>query len=708
MLETIVPPGAASPNANRSRRYRDEDHPCVPAGRQGSDDLTKVSPGTKKHDRRFGANTEKQGASIICTRHPSLWGSTAVVGLLLAISPACAQSVDQLKSLSIEELANVDVTSVTKSTEALSGAPGSIFVISHDDIARAGVTTLPEALRLAPNLQVARRGAADWVITARGLSGSAQAQNFPNKLLVLIDGRSVYTPLYSGVYWDMQDVVLADVERIEVISGPGATLWGANAVNGVINITTRKSSATQGLLVDIAAGDREQGGTLRYGGMLGPDASYRVYATAMRDDAFDAVAGGSALDDWRRAQAGFRGDWAPSAGDDLRLQGDAYAGTTGHPGDGERIAGRNLTASWRHLTGAGSGDAAGPGTGDSLQVQLYYDRTMRADASSGRFALDTYDLDVQHEFAWGRGQQIVWGGGARVSHYDIESIGGLSFAPPRRTLFLGNAFVQDSVAIGKRATLILGVKAEDDPYSGVSLLPSIRGSIDLGAGTTVWGAVSRAIRSPTPFDRDVVERVGAVTFLIGDQDFRTEKLTAYEAGLRGRIDGAVTYSIAGFYNVYDDLRSIEPTPASFLPLRWGNMLNARTWGIEASAVIKPVSWWRLTAGYTYLHENFGFDAGASQLLGTAQLGDDPSHQASLRSAVDIGPVTVDGAVRHVGERPDPVVPAYTEADLRIGWRAARRLSLSISGNNLLHAGHVEYAGGELVPRSVLIGVRWQP
>lgn len=252
------------------------------------------------------------------------------------------------------------------------------------------------------------------------------------------------------------------------------------------------------------------------------------------------------------------------------------------------------------------------------------------------------------------------------------------------------------------------MKAEDDPYSGISLLPSVRASIDLGGGTTLWGAVSRAIRSPTPFDRDVVERVGTVTFLVGDQDFRTEKLTAYEAGLRGRIDGMVTYSIAGFYNAYDDLRSIEPAPGGFLPLRWGNRLNAETWGIEANAVIKPVSWWRLTAGYTYLHEKVRFDVGASNLLGTAQLGDDPRHQVSLRSAVDIGPVTVDGAIRYVGQRPDPLVHAYTEADLQIGWRAGPRMVFSLTGNNLLHAGHVEYADGALVPRSILIGLRWQP
>lgn len=625
---------------------------------------------------------------------------------MMTASPACAQSIDDLKSMSIEQLASVDVTSVTKSAETLSGAPGSIYVISRDDIARSGVTTLPEALRLAPNLQVARRGAADWVITARGMSGNAQAQNFPNKLLVLIDGRSVYTPLYSGVYWDMQDVVLADIDRIEVISGPGATLWGANAVNGVINIITRKSGDTRGLLVDVAAGDREQGGSVRYGGAIGSNASYRVYAKAMRDDAFDAAAGGSADDGWRRAQGGFRVDWAPAARDDVTVLGDAYAGTTGHAGNDERIAGRNLTAQWRHLTGAG-GDTATPGAADALQVQLYYDRTVRADATSGRFALDTYDLDLQHQVAWGSAQHIVWGGGVRVSHYFINGIGALTFSPPRRTLFLGNAFVQDSIAIGKAATLVLGVKAEDDPYAGVSILPSVRGSVQLGTAT-VWGAVSRAIRSPTPFDRDVVEKLGSLVYLIGDQDFRTEKLTAYEAGLRGQIKGLVTLSVSGFYNVYDDLRSIEIAPGGFLPLRWGNAINARAWGVEANAVIKPAPWWRLTAGYTYLHESVDFDAGASRILGTSQIGDDPRHQASLRSAMDLGPVTLDAALRHVGERPDPLVSAYTEADLRIGWRVSPRLMLSITGNNLLHASHIEYAGGERVPRSVLAGVRWQP
>lgn len=618
----------------------------------------------------------------------------------MTVAPAAAQSIDELKSMSIEQLANVDVTSVTKSAEALSAAPGSIHVITRDDIARAGATTVPEALRLAPNLQVARRGSADWVITARGMSGNADAQNFPNKLLVLIDGRSVYSPLYSGVYWDMQDVVLDDVERIEVISGPGATLWGANAVNGVINIITRKTSDTHGLLLDAEAGDQEQAVSLRYGGSIGSNAHYRVYAKGVQDEALDAVAGGSSLDQWRRLQGGFRIDWAVASRDDITLQGDAYAGTTGHPGNDERISGRNLTARWRHATGAG--DDAG-----AVQVQLYYDRTMRADATTGRFALDTYDIDVQHDFAWGSAQHIVWGGGARASRYLIDGIGALTFVPPRRTLFLGNAFVQDSITISKAATLVIGVKAEDDPYAGVSVLPSIRGSLDLGKGGMLWAAVSRAIRSPTPFDRDVEERLGTLLYVTGDRDFRTEKLTAYEAGVRGRLGGAVSFSVSGFYNVYDDLRSIETTSTTFIPLHWGNNINARSWGVEAEATVKPAPWWRLTAGYSYLHERVTFDPGASGLLGAAQIGDDPQHQASLRSSFDLAAFTIDGALRYVGGRPDPVVPAYTEADLQIGWRVSPHLLLSASGTNLLHDSHIEYAGGERVPRGVLFGVRWQ-
>ncbi|MGN6820599.1 MAG: TonB-dependent receptor plug domain-containing protein [Sphingomonas sp.] len=606
--------------------------------------------------------------------------------------------------MSIEQLANVDVTSVTKSAESLSDAPGSIYVITHDDIIRAGATSVPEALRLAPNLQVARRGAADWVITARGMSGNAAAQNFPNKLLVLIDGRSVYTPLYSGVYWDMQDVLLADIDRIEVISGPGATLWGANAVNGVINIITRDSSRNQGLLADLSAGDRETTGSLRYGGRVGTRLTYDIYARGTWNDQFRTATGAPADDAWSRGQGGFRVDWADGKRDRLTLQGDLYAGNIGHPGPDDTIAGRNVTMRWRRADTADGENGTSRG---NLQVQLFYDHTMRSTPGSGRFGLDAYDLDVQRDVALGKNHRLTWGGGVRVSSYRIDTVGALSFAPSRRTLFLGNAFVQDRIAIGKAATLIVGIKAEDDPYSGVSILPSVRGTLKLGPDLTAWAAVSRAVRSPTPFDTDVVEAPGGTVFLTGDKNFRTEKLTAYEAGLRGQIGATASFSLAGFYNVYDDLRSIEFAPAGFLPLRWGNRINARTWGIEANATVSPASWWRLTAGYSWLHEDVTFDADASGLLGPPQVGDDPRYQASLRSAMDLGPLSFDAGIRRVGTRPDPRVPAYTEADARLAWKLSPGFSLFASGQNLLHAWHIEYADGERVPRAVLLGFRWQ-
>lgn len=578
-------------------------------------------------------------------RIPALREAAVVAAICVCASEANAQSIDDLKSMSIEQLANVDVTSVTKSSESLANAPGSIYVITRDDIIRSGVTSVPEALRLAPNLQVARRGGADWIITARGMSGNSQAQNFPNKLLVLIDGRSVYTPLYSGVYWDMQDVVLADVDRIEVISGPGATLWGANAVNGVVNIITRGSSASQGLMADVAAGEHETTGSLRYGGKLGSGLSYSIYARGTRNDQFKTAAGAPAGDAWSREQGGFRVDWTAGKRDSLTLQGDVYGGDIGHAGPDEAIAGRNITARWRRLDG---GDAPS----GSLQVQLYYDRTTRNTPGTGRFKLDTYDLDVQRDIALGKAHHLTWGGGVRLSRYRIDSFGGLGFSPSRRTLFLGNAFVQDSIALGTAGTIVLGIKAEDDPYSGISVLPSIRGSFKITPNMTLWGAASRAVRSPTPFDTDVVETVGTVVFLTGDTAFKTEKLTAYEAGARAQMGAIANVSVAGFYNVYADLRSIEPAPGGFLPLRWGNKINARTWGIEASASIKPTPWWRLVAGYSWLHENVRFDTGASRLLGTAQIGDDPRYQMSLRSSMDFGrSVTFDAALRRVGARP---------------------------------------------------------
>ena len=639
--------------------------------------------GTKLGSRRFIPLESRTGVGVTrVTAHGSrgLW-LAALLGVL-APWQARAQSVQDLQHMSIDELSNIDVSSVTKTVQPLSDAPAAIYVITHEDIIRSGAQSVPEMLRLAPNLEVMQTSASGYVITARGFSGNNQAQAFSDKLLVLIDGRSVYSPLFSGVYWDMQDVLPEDIERIEVISGPGATLWGANAVNGVINIITRKSGQTQGGVLDVGAGNLGRSASLQYGGRISADLTYRLYAKGFIDNDTETATGAKAGDGWYKPQGGFRFDWTPGA-ETVTLQGDAYQGAEAQAGaEDESISGRNLLARWTHGFAGGS----------SLQVQAYYDRTSRSTAGGGgSFNLDTYDVDLQHSFALGDRNQVVWGGGFRIAEYEITNNGSLLFVPSSRTLNLSNAFVQDSLSLTPALKLILGLKLEDDPYSGVTPLPSARVSWKISNGALVWAAVSRAIRSPTPFDVDVQEDLGGILFLKGNEDFQPEKLTAYELGARVQPAARLSLSISAYYNVYDDLRSIEVAPGGFLPLQWGNMMQGRTYGVEAWADYRVADWWRLTAGLEVQHESLDFKPGASGLLGLSQAGDDPHHQASLRSSMNLGKaVTFDADLRYIGMLPDPHVPSYVELNSRLGWNVSERVQLSLSGFNLLHARHQEF------------------
>ncbi|HTK35893.1 MAG TPA: TonB-dependent receptor [Caulobacteraceae bacterium] len=608
-------------------------------------------------------------------------------GLIGTVAPlgavAYAQTVEDLQQMSIRELANIDILSVTKTMEPLNSAPAAIYVITHDDIVRSGANSVPEILRLAPNLQVAQTSASAYVITARGMSGSSQAQNFANKLLVLIDGRTVYSPLFEGVYWDMQDVLPEDIERIEVISGPGATLWGANAVNGVINIITRTARQTQGGTIELSGGDQTRSASLQYGGRIGDDLAWRAYVKDFYVSDSATAAGDKAGDHWSKPQGGFRLDWSPPSGDMVTLQGDAYNGSE-HLGTGgsEDITGHNLLARWTH---------PGP-SGSSLQVQAYYDRVERGStADSGRFTQDMYDLDVQHSFSLGRAHQVVWGAGVRLTKYEINSTGGLIFSPSSRTLDLTNAFVQDSVALTSTTKLILGIKLEDDPYSHLTPLPSVRISWNPKAPILLWAAASRAIRSPTPFDRDVIEKIGPTVFLVGGSAWQPERLTAYEFGARAEPTDRLSFSVSAYYNVYDDLRTIEPTPVTFLPLQWGNGMRGYTYGMEAWGDYRVAPWWRISAGLNLLSEHLKFRSGASKILGLPQAGDDPRAQASLKSSMNLDRrVAVDADLRYVGALPDPRVPSYVELGGRIGWNVTDRVQLSLSGINLLHARHQEF------------------
>jgi iron complex outermembrane receptor protein len=645
------------------------------------------------------------GVSRSPARFKSLMVITALVLGTPAVRSETAPPGNDLSLLSLQELANLEVTSVSKAPEGLQRAPASIYVITHEDIMRSGATTLMESLRLAPNLLVTQVSATSYTISARGLGGNPQDQNFSNKLLMLIDGRSVYTPLYSGIYSDAQDVLLEDVDRIEVISGPGATLWGANAMNGVINVITRLSYLTQGSFVDAAAGNQDQDLSVRYGGRANGELSYRAYGMGISRAAEDLPDGGSAHDGWTKAQAGFRADWSTEQ-NSATLQGDLYRAAEQElmNADGS-IAGADILSRFQHRTAH-----------SEFQVQAYVDQTQRFGPESGGgggFVLHTYDLELQQSIEAGSRQRIVWGGGERLNSYSITSQMELIFQPERRNLTLGNAFVQDTLSLAPSLYLTAGLKMEDDPYSGWKPLPDGRLSWRASGSATLWAAVSKAIRSPTPFDADVIEKSGTTVFLTGNRSFRPEEVTAYEAGTRLDLSSAVSGSLAVFYNDYNDLRTIEPSPG-VLPFFWGNLMKGATYGIEGWANWQVLEWWRLSPGFTVLREQFTFKPGASGILGVEQAADDPGSHAEVTSSMQISrAVSLDATLRYVGALPSPALPHYVELNGRVGWQVANTLDLSINGLNLLHARHSELpsfqggSGGEPIVRSVMAEARWR-
>lgn len=625
-----------------------------------------------------------------------LWHGAAVA----ASEQLLAGDVRELSRLSLEQLANVEVTSVSKAAQSLSAAPAAIYVITREEILRSGVTSIPEALRLTPNLQVTQVSAGSYAISARGFGDKREVQTQANKLLILIDGRSVYSPLFSGVFYDAQDIMMEDVERIEVISGPGATLWGANAMNGVINIITRSAADTRGTVVRSGIGNQENAASGRYGGTLGASGAYRIYTKAFERNSLELQDGSSAHDRWKKTQGGFRADWSHGH-DSWTAQGDLYEAEQNVLGMSNiDFSGANVLGRWEHT-----------GEDSRLMIQAYYDHTKREAPSDGApFQLDTYDLEIQHSFGIGSAHRIVWGAGRRMHDYDVENIGALQFVPPHRTLELGNVFAQDVIAVSDSVNLTVGLKLEDNPYSGWSGLPDLRLAWSASDTALLWAAASRAIRSPTPFDADVSELVGGVPFLVGNPDFQTEKVTAYEIGYRGRPTEMISLSVSGFYDVYDDLRTIEVTPVTFLPVFWDNRMKGETYGIEGWADVQITSWWRVSPGLRSLHKDLEFKQGASGLLGVEQAGNDPRWRAYLKSSMDLGRgVTLDAIARYVDTLPDPRNDAYYELALHVGWELSPSWQISLSGFNLLHERHTEYPPpiGMQIERSVFIEARWR-
>jgi iron complex outermembrane receptor protein len=520
-----------------------------------------------------------------------------------------------------------------------------------------------------------------------------------------MDGRSLYTPLFGGTFWDMQSTLIEDIDRIEVIRGPGATLWGGNAVNCVINIITRTAADTQGVLAVAGGGTTERGfGALRFGGDIGGRAHYRVYGNAFKRRELVLQNGQDAGDPFHMEQGGFRADADLTPSDRVTLQGDIYTAQMGQPAGGIGLHGVNLIARWTHRLRGGS----------EFQVQAYIDRTSRLVPAQADEVRHTYDVDLQHRIRLGDRHDFVWGAGYRASNDRTRQTPRILFNPTGRHIALFNLFAQDEIALAPdRFYLILGSKFEKNTYTGWQVMPSARLLWTPDSRHSVWTSVARAMRIPTRFDRDLVllnPANGAVQVL-GSRDFRSEELTAYEAGYRFLPDPRLYLDIAAYYNRYRDLRSQEPS-ATIFPLVLGNKMRARTMGVELTARYQLLSWWRLTAGYSNLQRSLWFDPDSRDPTGGLLEGADPRNQFSFRSYMDLPRRTeLDFWVRHVSALQvfgGPPVPPYTVFDARLGWRPTGNLELSLVGRNLPGKHHLEFGpAGELIRRGVYLTTTWR-
>ncbi|HSV70790.1 MAG TPA: TonB-dependent receptor [Methylibium sp.] len=624
-------------------------------------------------------------------------GAPAAGSATQAAPRARATGAD-LVDLSLEDLANIEISSVSRRAERLSDAAASVFVITADDIRRSGATSIAEALRLAPNLQVARIDASQYAISARGFNSSTA-----NKLLVLLDGRSLYTPLFSGVFWDVQDTLLEDIDRIEVISGPGATLWGANAVNGVISIITRDARDSRGALAYAQGGDQERGTGVRYGQGLGDDVAYRLFAKHLERDDTHRADGLSAGDAWRIGHAGFRVD-APLAQGRASWLGDIYDGRIDQPVPGrKRISGYDLQGHWRRQLA----DAA------SVELQLYVDHTERDYPGTFAERRDTWDLQFQHRFSPYAGHDTVWGAGLRSSHDDVTNSALLAFLPAETTLKQFSVFVQDSWQwVPERWTLTWGVRADRNDYSGVDLQPSLRVAWKPAPEQLLWAALARSARAPSRIDRDLYSPSVPPFLLAGGPDFQSEIVNTAELGYRLAHAMRGSLSATLFYSDYAKLRSLQPTnpPAAF-PLVLTNRIEGHAYGLETWGDWLLKDWARLRAGYLWQQKTLRVSAGgAPDPSGLRGAGNDPRYQAVLRLSLDLAAGwELDSSLRRVGALPDPHVPAYTALDLRLGWRPRKEVEVSIGGKNLLDRSHPEFMAAPTrseVERSFYAKVLW--
>jgi iron complex outermembrane receptor protein len=700
---------------------------------------------TKPQDRQSrGEPLDPLGTSTGCTA----FGRSALrlfllcsLAVFFAMSaPAQApRSVSDVTNASLEDLMNMKVTSVSKRTQTIADAAAAVFVITQQDIQRWGATSIPELLRMVPGLEVARIDENKWAIASRGFNG-----RFDNKLLVLIDGRSVYTPLFSGVYWNLQDIMLDDVERIEVIRGPGATLWGANAVNGVINIITKTARNTKSGEVTVGGGNEELGSVgVRFGSKFRDNTHYRVYGKYFDWGPSEYNSGLTAHDGWNALRGGFRADWTPPGPDSVTLQGDIYQSGYGetlttpqlaapysstYPNNGN-FSGGDLLARWTHAS-----------ENSSKSLQMYYDNSSITDNSLFADHEDIFDADFQDEFHVGDSQQFVLGLGYRsIWDRNIPSFtAGLQ--PNHENLNLYNAFIQDEISFfDRRVRVTLGSKLEHNDFTGFEVEPNVRFLWTLSPTQTVWTAVSRAVRTPAITEEDLrlnsevippgpspsnPTPLPEVIAILGSRQFQSEDLLAYELGYRVQATKNVSVDIATFYNHYTNLRTAEPgapfvetnpQPTHLVvPFVASNNMSGGTYGAELFADWRVIPRWQLLGSYSYLQMDISKNANSQDPTPDNPDGWSPRHQWYLSSSIDLPKhVTEDTTLRFVDQLPGLGIPAYYSFDSHVGWAPVSFLKISVSGENLLNNKHLEFipdfiaTAPTVVKRSVYVSFTWR-
>jgi iron complex outermembrane receptor protein len=643
--------------------------------------------------------------------------------LLTGISTGEAEGSDvqsenlssDLTRLTLEQLMDIQVTSVSKGAEDFSKAPSAIFVLTQEDLRRSGVNTIPEALRMVPGVQVAQIDSSTWAVSARGFNS-----RFANKLLVLIDGRSVYTHVFAGVFWDKQDMMLEDVERIEVIRGPGGTLWGANAVNGVINIITKNAHETTGGQISTGGGNLDRFiGSIRYGEKIGDNASVRVWGKYYNRDNLDDLQGNSAPDEFEAERGGMRLDWDASESNSFTFQGDVmvgeYAGKTSNAVDtlsfaptttdivrDSQVRAANFITRWKHRFSDTS----------DMALQFYYDHDNRESRVMKKLAVDTYDVDFQHRFQLGSRNEILWGLGHRLIKDSFENSIGISYFPDSNLNYISNAFIQDKIALIKNELYFtIGSKFSINNFTGFEFQPNARLAWTPNDKHTVWAAVSRAVRTPSrsgdsgrfnaavvPIPPPAPPGTLGVAVIQGQMDFESENLLAYELGYRVRPHETFFLDVAAFANIYRDGHSFEVettfvNPAGFVevPVVSRNRLDGETYGVELAATWDATEWWRLNGSFTWFQMELRKDPISTDQNIVGFEGNDPEFQWNLRSHMDLSSNwEFDQSLYYVDALKSQQVRSDFRLDLRVGWRPEKNIEVSVVAQNLLDSQHQEW------------------